>query len=432
MSPDSWSHYNPYSLRRASGADLGMDTDAESASSLESLRPFDRSRVKPGPGALQPTSFDPLRHDDSESFWHDAEKYFHPVSSQDVSFLRNIPVNPYGAARDDALKLADPPSEPSIIDHGDQNAFGGRSGVENGPRPANSTASGRGAGSSAPPQTIDLTSLPADHAGLNSFPFTHRLVAALIDEGGGGMPSSAPQRPARGMAASDADQFWAGMGTDSELRLFQRAMEDRVVTELREAGLLMELGDPLQSLMRQDQWQLRDVKTANRARKSSLYTLVVGSELRRQAIKREMKKHEDKTEIYYLERMIKKLKKNKKARNKYPKLLAKMFKNYKKKPVLSGGSTPHSVQLSTPGQPTTPIPPTAVVEVPLAPTAPTPPSRPFVINSVRAVDERPVPKPKSVKKRKKSEPASSRPPPAAKSAASKGKLHHGEGSRSLL
>jgi hypothetical protein len=410
-----------------------MDADADSVSSLESVRPFDRSRVKPGPGALQPSSFDPLRHEDVENFWNETERYFHPITHQDVSFLRNIPVNPYGAARDEALRLPVPPEESSPAELGEHGSAGPRTGSDTASRSAVVLPSARGSGSSASAPTIDLTSLPVDHAALNSFPFTHRLVAALIDEGGGGMPSSAPQRPARGIAASDADQFWAGIGSETELRHFQRAMEDRVVAELREAGLIVDPGDQLQSSMRQEQWQLRDVKTANRARKSSLYTLIVGSELRRQAMKREVKRHQDDTEICYLERMIKKLKKNKKARNKYPKLLAKMFRNYKKKPVISAASTSEAVLPPTPVPSAGPVPSTVVVEAPSVPTAPTPPSRSVANNLAPFSEERPVPKAKSAKKKKKrADSASSRPPTAAKSAASKGKLHHIDGSRNAV
>lgn len=282
-----------------------------SDSSLESIQPYDKSKVKCGAGALQPSAIDPLRHEDLDYFWSVVDKHFYPITTGDANYLRSIPVNPFGAHGDEALLL------PPVVN------------AKRSARERVSTTAAIGlSGKDAP--SVPLTALPCDPAVLNSYPLTQRLVAALIDEGGGGTPSSAIQRPARG-SAPDIDHFWPGIGPEPELRTYQKALDGRVGIELREVGLLTkaEVGDELQASMRLDQWKLRDMKTSNRARKSSLYTHIVGSEFRRQAFSREYKKYMDATEIAYLERMIKKLKKNKKARNKYPKLLAKMFKNYK-------------------------------------------------------------------------------------------------------
>jgi Histone acetyltransferases subunit 3 len=300
-----------------------IDDDAQSSKSFESVKPFDRAKVKPGPGALPPSAFDPLRHVDYAAFWHEIEKRFHPINTADLGFLRNIPVNPYGAQYDSALRLPVPADAPMLQRpiHPPQSihqpAAFGPSSSRVAPRP-----------SSAAP-AVDLSSVPVDESALNSYPLTQRLVAALLDEGGGGQPSAAPQRPARGMT-SEVDRFWPGIGAEPELRAYQRALEGRVATELREAGLISQkaIGDEVEVAMREEQWRLRDVKTANRARKSSLYTLIVGTELRRQAFKREEKKHHDKAEVVFLERMVKKCKVTKKSRSKYPKLLAKMQKLY--------------------------------------------------------------------------------------------------------
>lgn len=323
-------------------ADPTAVSAANSESSLESVKIFDRSKVKPGPGALNQSSFDPLRHEDCECFWSEIDKYFYPITTQDMAFLRTMPINAYGAAGDDALLLP-----PSLEDKKNNGKGEGASARDRASTPGKDRATGKdGAAAKDSAMTAsaklsavrgtspsaDLASLPNDPAVLNSYPLSQRLVAALIDEGGGGTPSSAPQRPARGAALADIESFWPGIGAEPELRAYQKALDLRVAHELKEAGILTDadIGDEVQAELRHEQWKLRDVKTGNKTRKNSVYMLIVGTELRRQAFRREHKKFMDDTEIAYLNRMIKKLKKNKKARNKYPKLLQKMFKNHPK------------------------------------------------------------------------------------------------------
>lgn len=323
---------------------------ANSESSLESVKVFDRTKVKPGVGALHQNSFDPLRHEDCECFWSEIDKYFYPITMQDMSFLRTMPINVYGAAGDDALLLPPSLDDKKSSGKGESAAARERASSSAKDRPSGKegaspkdaaalAASGKPSAVRGTSPSADLNSLPNEPAVLNSYPLSQRLVAALIDEGNGGMPSSAPQRPARGAALADIESFWPGIGGETELRAYQKALDLRVAHELKEAGILTDadLGDDLQAELRHEQWKLRDVKTGNKARKNSVYLMVVGTELRRQAFKREEKKFSDELEIAYLNRMIKKLKKNKKARNKYPKLLQKMFKNHPKQqrpPVL--------------------------------------------------------------------------------------------------
>lgn len=169
---------------------------------------------------------------------------------------------------------------------------------------------------------------------LNSFPFTHRLVAAMLDVsgvGGTSAPSSLPPKMTRGGAGMDPC-FWMGVGGESEVRGFQVALEKRVKIELVEYGLMEEKDDDdLQMVMRQEQWKLRDTKHVTRMRKTALYTQIIGVELRAQAIRREVKKYQDQVEMAYLERMVRNMKRNKKSRSKYQKLLQRMFGHYKEK-----------------------------------------------------------------------------------------------------
>lgn len=417
----------------ASSANAG-DADAKSDSSLESIKPFNRAEVKPGPGALPPSSYDPLRHEDSEMFWNEIDKYFFPVNTQDITNLRSLPVNPFGAIFDTALRVPVPPDDPSpalpsafLAHKQGSSTVTSNSSLGKQPSVGQAVAAASSSSSSSALQggasgAIDLQSLPCDHGALNSFPLTQRLVAAFIDEGGGGMPSSAPQRPNRATSA-DIEQFWPGVGSEQEVRRFQKAMEQRVAIELRDLNLLSDPGDELQMFLRLEQWKLRDLKTSNRSRKLSLFTHVYGSELRKQALNREVKAHQIQTEIFFIERMIKKLKKNKKARNKYPKLLSKMFNSYKQnKPAVVAASpsprTPASASVNTPAS-------SGVVQAGL----------PAIPSSGRhsappPTEEKSQSKTKSAKKKKrKSDVGPARPPAAAaKSAASKGKAHQLDGS----
>lgn len=169
---------------------------------------------------------------------------------------------------------------------------------------------------------------------LNSFPFTHRLVAAMLDVGGVGgtpTPSSLPAKMTRGSGGMDPS-FWMGIGEENEMREFQVALEERVKIELVEHGLIAERDDDeLQTAMRYEQWKLRDTKYTTRMRKTALYTQIIGVELRAQAVRREVKKYQDQVEMAYLERMVRNLKRNKKSRSKFQKLLQRMFGHYKEK-----------------------------------------------------------------------------------------------------
>lgn len=414
-----------------------------SESSLDSVKVYDRSKAKPGPGALHPSAFDPLKHEDYECFWSDIDKYFYPITTNDVHFLRTIPLNAYGAAGDEALLLSPSSDEkrngkPDGTSGRDRLASGGKD-KSIGRDAAISKDSGPGHSKSAAVRgtstPVDFNALPSDPSILNSYPLTQRLVAALIDEGGGGTPSSAPQRPARG-AAADIESFWPGIGAEGELRTYQKALDLRVAHELKEAGLLTDadIGDEMQAELRHEQWKLRDVKTGNKARKNSVYMLIVGTELRRQAFRRDHKKFMDETEIAYLNRMIKKLKKNKKARNKYPKLLQKMFKNHPKQQRPPTNILQSPVPVVTPASGNGGHSAVGGSASGIGNSARAAGSSASAIHGSRgstgggggaslgiAPEHRAISKGKSAKKKKRKGDSSSRPPPASKSAASKGR-----------
>lgn len=80
---------------------------------------------------------------------------------------------------------------------------------------------------------------------------------------------------AKGKGSNVEDPLWIGPGEEGNLRTFQRALEERVSTELKSLGLIeVEEEDSLQAELRQAQWVLRDLKMMNKARRESLMSKV--------------------------------------------------------------------------------------------------------------------------------------------------------------
>lgn len=328
--------------------------DAASVSSEDRLRVperLDPTRIKPGPGALPKDAFDPLKHEDWEQFWYAIDKFFQPVAQEDVLELRSVPVNPYGGVRDVALRI---PLEKFAGAKGEgkggvKRENVGVTGVEEGKRSLGNVKSDKSrvslkSTSTANSSTVDRhMSMDVDSGALfeslNSFPMTHRLAAALLDEGGPRgtpLPSALPNKKNTSQSGLDMS-LYIGIGSEPDVRSYQKAFEERVKIELVESGLLGEKHvDEVQVTMRHEQWKLRDTKFLAKVRKSALYTLIIGSELSAQAVRREVKKHRDQVEMAYLERMVRNMKKNKKSRAKFQKLLQRMFGHYKDKDKSTG------------------------------------------------------------------------------------------------
>lgn len=339
--------------------------DNASASSDDSIRlppKPDASRVKTGPGALPPDEFDPLKHEEWEQFWYAADQYFQPINQDDMRFLRSIPVNPYSGLRDPDLRISSLPSPQSQLqipsrvkkevkkeplalfaDSSAPRSSFKQPVTENDHLPYSSgkvknenvlvnykSSNSSNSHAVARMPELDSTTLQSS---LNSFPYTHRLVAAFLDESGPAgtpPPSIVPSRNSKSLSTIE-DSFWMGIGSEKDVRSYQIALEERVKVELIDVGLLDATNDDeLQSTMRHEQWKLRDTKSLTRIRKSCLYS-IIGLELRSQAVRREIRKHQDKVEITYLERMIRNLKRNKKSRSKFQRLLQKMFGHYKER-----------------------------------------------------------------------------------------------------
>lgn len=316
----------------------------------------DTSKLKAA-GPLPAEEFDPLKHNEWEKFWHQIDFHFHPVNLEHLGQFRHIPVNPYNGLNDADLRVTHPmdlevvkPNELREKKRDAKRESKREKSVDeivSGKRPAEravshsvkgeNSAAGIRSTSSINSEVGKVTAADADcstvRASLNSYPFTHRLVAALMDDNDSGTPApTIPQgRPNR--APMPDEVLWTGVGNDTDVNTYRSVMEERVKYELNEHGLLLDEknDDEVQTAIRQAQWKLRPLKTANRLRKEAIFLERIVSEMRKQAIRREEKRHEDSVEMAYLERMVNKMKKNKKSRSKFQKLLQRMFGHYKEK-----------------------------------------------------------------------------------------------------
>lgn len=316
----------------------------------------DMSLMKLGQGALPATEFDPLKHGEWENFWHQVEQNFMPINTEDVENFRQLPVNPWYGLRDPDLCVTHPMDleltkradtrekkregkreakrEKSLEDGHSSKRPAERImppnvKMESSLMPHKSSSSNSELPKAISEVDVDVSTM---RASLNSYPYTHRLVAALLDENVSGTSAPAVQPGRNNRSPFMDDVLWAGVGNEMDVRVYQAALEDRVKHELNENGLLEESkNDEVQTALREDQWRLRPLKTANRVRKMTMHYNIIGKELREQALRRERKRHDDKVEMAYLERMVSKMKKNKKSRSKFQKLFQRMFGHYKDK-----------------------------------------------------------------------------------------------------
>ncbi len=365
--------------------------DAASTSSADSLRPppkFDRSRVKTGPALLSAGVFDPLTTAPSlDVFWNQVDLHFQPLNLDDLNVLRSIQSNSRGGHCDEHLQIpslgprrakdsqAHPRTE-SVSrrsNYGSKSIPGSRfrdapSATENGSHPilsslpeseSNAHHNSVSAAPNASPSNNHASKVDANsakntspsafeqldeatlHSCLNAFPVTQRLIAAFLDEGGAeGTPAPIPLSARSSRSTTVDEALGPGIGSIQQRYKHQAVLEQRVKAELADVGLFdRNEDDSLQSAMRLEQWRLRDVKASNRLRQKALLKNGVLPEVRNQAVRREAKRHDDKVEITYLERMISRLKKNKKSRSKFQKLLQRSFGHYKENERKLGTAT---------------------------------------------------------------------------------------------
>mmetsp|Transcript_11117 Transcript_11117/g.34080 ORF Transcript_11117/g.34080 Transcript_11117/m.34080 type:complete len:338 (-) Transcript_11117:1357-2370(-) len=249
--------------------------------------------------ALSDKEHDPLNHEEWDTFWKEVESYFRPIRKSDVTFLRRLD------AEASALDEHDPALRIPPLDSAKKN------GMEDGNE-----------------SEIQKDKKEDLHQRLNSYPYTHRLVAALIDERDPKTVTAPSSTKAKSTQLEEVP--WLGPGDEDPLRTYQKALEERITTELKTLGLIdEEAEDELQADIRQAQWILRDLKLVNCARRKTLLAKSRKYLSKEQSLKRQMKKEYDDAEIRYLVHMIRKCKKNKRLKSRYQKTLNTLFPNHR-------------------------------------------------------------------------------------------------------
>ncbi|GJQ15752.1 hypothetical protein GpartN1_g7543.t1 [Galdieria partita] len=234
--------------------------------------------------ALSEDSFDPLRVEEHDPYWKEVEPYFRPFYKSDVAFLKSLKTC---GGNDPYLEL--PPV--GGYKHSDRNSEQGLA--------------------------------ERKQAVLNSFPFTQRVIAALIDTGDGDSIASASTKI---KGSSQEEPLWKGFSDRDTQRYYQEVFEERIKEQLQKMGLIQPQDDDyVQSRIRDLQWRLRTAKHDARIRRTNLLNKVSTTETKRQASAREIKAHNDDLEILYLVHMFRKYRKNKKYKTRFQKLLNSMF-----------------------------------------------------------------------------------------------------------
>lgn len=265
---------------------------------------FDARSASTGPAILSgPTEFDPLRTIQwDDYFWNYVDTYFQPLNKDDVLNFRRLP--------------------PSTLHAGDEALDAPIEEIKNNSK-----------------NNTNNSSSPKPNAATAGLPLSQRLVAALLDDGTTPPPSPIENRT-QGISAAAAGAV--ASGTAKERARQQEALETRVAHELVQLGLISDNHDQLTSATRAQQGRLRELKASNAARHRALARAAIQAELRTQAAKREERRHQDKIQIAYLNRMLSRLKKNKKSRAKLQKLLSRNFGHYDEKRDSADKATPQN------------------------------------------------------------------------------------------
>ncbi|KAK4536478.1 hypothetical protein CDCA_CDCA08G2503 [Cyanidium caldarium] len=286
--------------------------------------------------ALPEQAPDPLKHEDADPFWQQIEPFFAPITAESLQWMHESATMNNGPDTDLAIPQ---------LGHGeghaaeDGEAEDGRvSEVTRRQRSRHAAAGANsprlsGAAERAPDNESTAEAVErAVRSRLEACPLFQRLVNAFVevpasadaaagnhDQPGIGSPA------AKGRGSGVEDLLWPGPADPDTLAPYHRALERRVALELRALGLIDDNDhDELLEETRLLQWQLRSVKAMNRTYRGAL-TVDWKRALKSQAKARELEHGNRNLQILYLERMIRKCKKNRRQRQRFERVLKLLY-----------------------------------------------------------------------------------------------------------
>lgn len=270
--------------------------------------------------ALPENVWDPLRHEDADPFWREIEPFFSPITVESLSYMRESDTMNDGPDTDLLVPTAD---AENVVPNGEpgESAPETRQPERRRRRPE-ATSSGGSAVDHSEKWTVERLL----RARLNSYPFFQRVAAAFVE-----LPSTgdAPASAMRNKGSGPEDLFWSGPADSQLLDEYHRILEIRVTNELQSIGLIDDTdADELQSEMRLLQWQLRNAKARNRSIRSWSYS-DWNRVLKAQGKARELEQGNQNLQILYLERAIRKCRRNRRMRQRFERVLKLLFPSHR-------------------------------------------------------------------------------------------------------
>lgn len=249
---------------------------------------------------------DPLHHVSTDVFWWHVDRYFEPITREDVALVRSI---------DEELSSAPCVAVPDC-----------------------GAGTSEACADTKPATPTTKADKPPDPSSLRSYPLTQRLLAALLDEGKGA-PCAAKTPPRLQAGSSSSDTFWTPCMGESQK--YYELLERRVSAELNRVGLIDESdasNDELARAMAMGNFRLQSISASTRTTERKL-AVRAAREAMQQSERRSSKRQQDESEIAWLEHCAQIG--PKKSRSRYNKLLTTRFPNRPKKPAATSSGAAH-------------------------------------------------------------------------------------------
>jgi hypothetical protein len=294
--------------------------------------------------ALPEDTWDPLRHEDADPLWREIEPFFSPITIECLGFLREGDSLNNGPDMDlvNPVAVEDARGTPS------ENGGADVRPLERRRRRLESSGSVNSLSNS----TEKWTAEQLVRARLNSYPFFQRVSAAFVESPG---TAEGIGNALRNKGSGSEDLFWGGPAAPEVMDEYYRILEKRVCSELGKLGLIAPSDvDEVQQELRLLQWQLRTAKARSRSIRSWSCN-DWNRALKAQGKARELEQGNQNLQILYLERAIRKCRKNRRMRQRFERVLKLLFPSHRignlqlqrRNETGSGGQDGHKQPLSS-------------------------------------------------------------------------------------